>query len=454
MSDASRRLKNILLRNRAALGLKITISDESENSDSDLDNLNKTLTPGGQDELVDLLENLSLDNNKPKMENLRFHTSLLPTFSGNQDHLESFILSVDEFYSLYYNHGEDQKKVVLAAIKSKLVDDARNFLLSRPDLIDWNVIKVALRQKFGDPITYLILMQQLQYIKINKNENILEFVDRLKNFMRRIISKIQCEVQEQDSKSILISQVEHTSVLILTANSPQTLKTMLMLQLPKTLDAALTHVVNYNMIESQVNFTNSNNSTLQNTIPKQNHNNINRNFNKPIFNAQQPFIMQQPHIPRPQIFPSQPVHVQPRQIQRHFPTNAQVFGKRPNSSYQQNNAPRRDAPVPMSISTAGPSRVQQQRQPSLNYPNFFQPTGPRNFTSQELSNVEINPHHDPYMPNQSSEPSQDFDTYYSYPEEQPSPQDTPDQNLDFENFENNEENFENFPKLASNPELT
>lgn len=120
----------------------------------------------------------------------------------------------------------------------------------------------------------------------------------------------------------------------------------------------------------------------------------------------------------------------------------------------KNNAPRRDAPVPMSISTAGPSRVQQQRQPSLNYPNFFQPTGPRNFTSQELSNVEINPHHDPYMPNQSSEPSQDFDTYYSYPEEQPSPQDTPDQNLDFENFENNEENFENFPKLASNPELT
>ena len=79
--------------------------------------------------------------------------------------------------------------------------------------------------------------------------------------MQRIFSKLHCEVADADAnaKLILINQIEKTSVLILTANSPQTLKTMLMLQRPNTIDDAYTHVLNYNMIESQVNFTNMSN---------------------------------------------------------------------------------------------------------------------------------------------------------------------------------------------------
>ena len=184
------------------------------------------------------------------MENLRFYTSLLPTFSGTQNHLESFIRSIDEFYQLYFtNNGIEQNKVVLAAIKSKLIDSARDFLLSRPDLDSWPSIKEALRQKFGDPITYQILHQQLQYFKINKNESIIQFVDRLKSFVQKIFSKLHCEVADANAKLILINQIEKTSVLILTANSPQTLKTMLMLQRPNTIDDAYIQVNNY-MIES------------------------------------------------------------------------------------------------------------------------------------------------------------------------------------------------------------
>ena len=317
MSDPSQRLRNILAKNRASLGL----------STDNLDNLNlPSEESDSQDELVNLISSLNLDsrsnailnNNNLKMENLRFHTSLLPTFSGIQSHLESFILAIDEFYALYYNTSEDQKKVVIAAIKSKLLDKARDFLLSRPDLTSWATLKVALRQKFGDPITYQILIQQLQYFKINKNENILQFVDRLKSFIQRIFSKIQCEVQDDCAKIILINQVQQTSVLILTANSPQTLKTMLMLQRPSTLDDAYSHVLNYDMIESQVNFTN--NSNLQNYhMPNPN---ISQKY--PV-KSSQPMPMAFPQ--RPQHFISQPVPIQPKPVQRNYPTNAQVFGK-------------------------------------------------------------------------------------------------------------------------------
>lgn len=468
MSESSSRLRKILLKNKAALGLNSrnlkaessdSDSDSSENSDAENSILDTTLTPESQEELVLLVKKLSLENSNCKMENIRFFTSLLPTFSGNQDHLESFIIAIDEFHSLYHTVGatEDQKKVVLAAIKSKLVDDAKHFLLSRPDLSDWPSIKNELRTKFGDPITYLILMQQLQYFKINKNEGILQFVDRLKSFAQRIISKINCEVDNNAAKALLISQIENTSVLILTANSPQTLKTMLMLQRPATLNDAYTHVLNFNMIESQVNFTNQN-SVFQNPFKnnsQNSNNNQHRPTNSPFFNPQRPM----PIVPRYQPFPSQPIFVQPRPVQRHYPTNAQVFGQQTKPSFAQNKPPKQDAPIPMSISTAGPSRIQQHRQPPPRYPNFFQSTGPRNFVSQELSNVEIQEACDTYQP---LEPPQT--SYPEYLENQPytqyynpdfESQNHPDQNLGFEqNFENSEENSQNFQNLASDPKLT
>ena len=317
MSD-SLRLRKILLKNKVALGLKFqdktessdSSSSSSENSDCENNILENTLTPEVQEELLNLIDNLNLDNQK--MENIRFFTSLLPTFSGDQDHLESFIKAVDEFYNIYFTPlaPEDQKKVVLAAIKSKLVDSAQHFLLCRPDLSDWSSIKTELRKKFGDPITYSILMQQLQYFKLNKGENILQFVDRLKTFVQRIISKINCEVPNDAAKLLLINQVESTSVLILTANSPQTLKTMLMLQRPGTLNDAYTHVVNFNMIESQVNFTNQ--VSLQNTQRNLNNNNNNSNnshkyFNKQKFNSQPPSL----HFHKQIHFPDNPLTFNP-----------------------------------------------------------------------------------------------------------------------------------------------
>ncbi|KAK4883880.1 hypothetical protein RN001_000151 [Aquatica leii] len=72
-------------------------------------------------------------------------------------------------------------------------------------------------------------------------------------------------------------------------------------------------------------------------------------------------------------FPSAPINVQSRPVSTRFPTNAEVFERKPEFK-----------PTPMSISTRNTMR------PSHNN-NYFRNTGPRNFISEELHNVEDQP---------------------------------------------------------------
>lgn len=60
---------------------------------------------------------------------------------------------------------------------------------------------------------------------------------------------------------------------------------------------------------------------------------------------------------------------------QNYPTNSQVFG------HNKNNAP-----TPMSVSTARTNRVPSR----VNNNNYFKQTGPPNFISEELYNVQTN----------------------------------------------------------------
>ena len=116
----------------------------------------------------------------------------------------------------------------------------------------------------------------------------------------------------------------------------------------------------------------------------------------------------------------------------------------------------------MSTTTAGPSRMYQQR-PPYRPSNFFQASGPRNFTSEELSNVETygDPYYEDYYSEEySPETYQEFtphsmqisnESNHSQPYEPPSENKNP---YSSEFSENLQQNSENFQDLASNIELT
>lgn len=208
------------------------------------------------DQLANInLQSIIDSSNTVKMSDaLRATVSLLKTFDGNTNRLEAFINITDRFYNRYYTGDELQKEFVNLAITSKLVGEANDFVLTRPDLTSWPAIKEALRLKFGDPISRQNLTQQLMFSTKNRNESTLDYVLKLKSLVHRISGKIQFEQLDNNTKQTLIAQTEPTATHNLMANVPQELRTVLIIQNPTNLSTAQNLIVNYEMINNQILF--------------------------------------------------------------------------------------------------------------------------------------------------------------------------------------------------------
>ena len=403
-------------------------------------NQQNTDTPISVEKLSNLLENFSLDldSNSNKMDVQAF-AHLLPTFNGNSDHLEHFITCIEDFHKSFSNTSEIQKKYVFSTIKSKLKDEAHNLLYCRSDLTNWEDLKNALRQKFGDPISFLVLLHQLNYFNRNKNENIMDFILRLKQFLQRIFAKIQTEQANENVRSAFRYQTEKTAIITLMSNSPDILKSYLLTTNPDTLDQAISCITNYNLVESQV--------TLRNQL---NRHNIDRNMPS-ITNNQN---NQNNHIMQKTNFPSQPLNLQPRQIHHKFPSNIPAFRQQKTNVFSPQRNTNFPKPTPMSvrntpIDNPGATGTQSmrtyrpnnfQKAPSQNY-NHFQNVGHNSkYSFQELTNLECDE-----PPYETSAEEEDYD--YSN-----------DRNFldlpDMSTSENSEKNPENFMIPAFQKELT
>lgn len=424
MSNNQKRLIDCLKKNSSFLNLN------TENSEINIESL--------EESFLNLSTNTIIVN---KMDAQAF-ARLLPNFDGNSDHLEQFINSIDDFYLSFYNTSEVQKKYVFSAIKSKLIGEAHNLLFCRPDITKWDELKSALRQKFGDPISFLVLLHQLNYFNKPKNESLMDFITRLKQFIQRIYAKIQSEQVDENVRKAFQHQTEKTAIITLISNSPDVLKSYLLMTNPNTLNDAISCITNYNLIESQVD--------LRQQLNKQNNiqHTISRNNNYS-------------NSPQRPAFPSDPLNIQPRQMPpRKFPTNIPAF-KQPQPKFNV-FAPQRNAtfpkPIPMSsinspipenpssrntqsMRTYRPNNVQYHNQ-STSFPrnNHFQNSGQkRNFISQELTNLECS-----YVPEEDDNTDHDYTNdpnFLNLPEEDA-------------NYDASEELLENFTITAPSPEST
>lgn len=337
-------------------------------------------------------------------EALRATVTLLKTFDGNPNHLEAFINIIDIFYNRYYIGDESQKEFVNLAILSKLTGEANSFILTRPDLTTWPVIRDALRLKFGDPISRQNLTQQLMFSTRNRNESTLDYVNRLKTLVHRITSKIQSENLDSNTKLTLIEQTELTATHNLMSNVPQELKTILIIQNPTDLTTAQNLITNYEMINNQITFKSHFHQVTDQPRPAPMH--------KPIANFTQP----QP--PRP--FPSQPILVKPQMSKIHtqFPTNRQVFGKPQNVFKPTNNHSNFPKPTPMSGVSIQPRRPINQQGPSNPRPfNSF----PNHNNYNNRNYWRNNPHANPlvfqeitHLENPEATSTEDHEIYGDY----------------------------------------
>ncbi|KAL1487555.1 hypothetical protein ABEB36_015774 [Hypothenemus hampei] len=265
--------------------------EERDSSDSDLNSLYSNIS----------LE-IPIGNNTEMADALRSTVTLLKTFDGTPSHLETFIQQINTFHTRYFNNDAAQQEYVILAIKSKIIKEAEDFLLTRPDLDSWHEIKNALRQKFSDPITRANLQQQLSFSSRPKNESTQDYILKLKALVTKINTKIYTEVSNLEARNILITQNELTATQNLLANITSELRTLLIVQNPQNLDIAIDIITNYEILTSQSHFKNNFIQNHTSTRP-----NIQKPTNFPLSTNFQRTIHSQPQ------FPGQPIIIRQQQ---------------------------------------------------------------------------------------------------------------------------------------------
>lgn len=401
------------------------------------------------EELANILGNMSL-NNTATIQAAKEIANTLRTFSGNSDHLETFINSVDKFHNRYgITTDNSLNEFVFSVICSKIISEAGDYILCRPDLETWPDVRDALRLKFGDRTDRNVLHQQFLYLNRNKNENIIDFLDRLKIMKMKLNLKINADsTLTQSVKTSLIEQNEVTAVTILLSNVNSDLRTALMTIRPRNIDEATTLVINHTLMEQQIvhrnnsHHSNFNKTKTMSNIATNNHNHrsphtqsipwTNRTqyipwpnqivrYQNPVANNQNYSNMfYQPNQVRQPSFPSQPINIQTRKVPppKYF-TNTQVFGKQKSVFAPENSHKPTNDPEPMSTTYHNSMNTRNRNRMNGRLPfNNFQQTGPKNFHSEELYNVEPNDefnylsesHLDNYDPSQNDI---SYDNYYN-----------------------------------------
>ncbi|KAF2889806.1 hypothetical protein ILUMI_16367 [Ignelater luminosus] len=205
---------------------------------------------------------MSLTNSTlPTIQAAKEIANTLRYFLGRSEHLESFLNSVDKFHSRYGRTTDNSlNEFVFASICSKITDEAGSFITCRPDLETWPQVKEALKNKFGDKLDRNELQQQFIFLTRNRNQNISDFLKRLKIIKMRLNLKMNSDPDlDAGTKISLINQNEATAVTVLITKTNAKLKTLLMLKNPKNIDEATSLVLNHSLMEQQINLRHATN---------------------------------------------------------------------------------------------------------------------------------------------------------------------------------------------------
>lgn len=362
---------------------------------------------------------------KTDMQLLKLYVDTVPHYDGNKDTLEVFISSCDFLFSTYNTTTDVHlRNYLIRVILGKLVSRAQILIATRTELDSWEKIKEALRLSFGDQRNIDCLEQDLITLTPFKNEPPVDFGKRIQLARSQLIAKINAQSETtmpRATKLIYTNQYNKVSLKTFIRGLTGNLQSIIRLRNPETLEKAMAYVTeeeNFRYTQN-IAFSTNRQHLVQDKTPFKSNNVMKSPFNGPTNHQVPPyqtpmFRYQNPHFtpvynnqfsrpafpqfpamqfsqPKPN-FPSQPINIQPRPAPpQKFFTNAQVFGKpkaitdrpfkpEPMSTTSRNPTINTYRPEPMSTTS---------RNPTFNRPNTsFKPSGPRNFVSQELFQID------------------------------------------------------------------
>lgn len=265
---------------------------------------------------------------------------LIPIFSGDKRHLGLFLRKC-EYVIKKYRGDEAQNVYVMHTITSRLSGDAAALISEREDVVTWLELQLLLGQHFGDPRSEECIAIELESLRIKHGENYLDFCNRVQSVRSVIISKVN-QLKDAQLKESKITIYNNMSLNVFLYNLPENLVRIVRLKAPKTLEEALSVVLEEVNFQEQYNMRNklhSNSNTKQipmSAFPMQSNKFINQiQPNSSVFRNSQPKfnfgIPQGQHFKVPQTsqqnfgFRSQPFGYKPQQ----FGYKPAQFGYRP-----------------------------------------------------------------------------------------------------------------------------
>lgn len=122
----------------------------------------------------------------------------LPHFDGNPKQLRGFINRVDTAIKYIPNDAESTLNfVVLNAIRSKITDQASEYLDEQNTPLDWTEIKTDLVSRFADKRDEIVLIQDLNRLKQN-GDTVENFHFRIKEIKNKLNNLAEDNEQNQE----------------------------------------------------------------------------------------------------------------------------------------------------------------------------------------------------------------------------------------------------------------
>lgn len=347
---------------------------------------------------------------------LRLYIDTIPVFNGDAHTLEVFLEHCEHLLVTYKNPNEQDpiNGFLIRAIIGKLSGNALMLIGSRPEIRDWNSLKNLLRLSFGDNRNLDCLVQEMMALQPSKNESFLNFGQRIQRSRSAIASKLIALNLSKEERTFQIKNYDDLSLKTFIRGLSGRVQDMVRLRNPNSLEVAISYVLeeeNFMLNQKQFRgsqimqkpqFNNVRAPSNAAQTPNQNFNSFSyanpQNFYRPYQNM--PQNSYQNSVQQRFQFPSQPIDIRPRQNMpppKYF-TNAQVFGSNRSNVFKPTGKVPQNKPEPMSISTRNTMIPRST--------NHFKPSGPRNFMSEELHNI------DEACDNQNSDSYQPEDNYF------------------------------------------
>lgn len=327
---------------------------------------------------------------------------MIPEYSGSSQALSYFISKVEKFITLFKNSTPGQQCCVLNRlfVISKITGAAKDLLIiESPET--WEQVKILLIDRFGDTRNKELLQNDLFTCFQFPTENYGTYCVRIKNKLQTLLEHVNLREINRD---IRIYKINHFSKIALTTfktGISEPYRSHLRYINPQTLEACLTALREFDSNKRQSEFlyfmqrsSKYNNNSRNNFKIQENHGSktsfsFGNNNNKVINNNRNLSTFQSQPSYQNHSFNRFPFNRNTNNHYNNFQSNRNnnnntlnnlPFGASNNNTINQRTK-KNYQPTPISISTrATPPRPVKQ--------NFFQATGPRNFISEELFNLE------------------------------------------------------------------